>query len=118
MIIKYCYDYVETKNGTMKKPFACVVGLKDGDKESIGYSICCPKDTFVKLNARTIATDRADVGDLSPFGPNPQLPIGVVNSYQFYQVGNTKYRWFGTMPKALVIEQAINFVRIRLCTKH
>ena len=54
MLVKYLRE--ETNDGTKGKPFGVVVAI---DKETIGYSICNPKDRWNKKRGIEIAVGRA-----------------------------------------------------------
>lgn len=105
-MIKYCYDY----NGLTRKPFACVVGIKENGELKIGYSICNPIDQFTKKDGRVLATQRAMEGN-SPDLANCVVN-DVVNTMQFCHA--TKTKWLGPIPKNVAIQQTIDFIKERL----
>lgn len=56
MLVSYIYNYVLFGETYRKVPVGCLVAT---NKDMVGYSFCCPLDTFNKVLARRIALGRA-----------------------------------------------------------
>lgn len=76
MFVRYLRQFPKfNKEGQLigrGEPIGCLVAI---DKNHIGYSFCCPKDTFDREHARSLAAVRAILGD------NVEVPHRIVDHY-------------------------------------